>query len=254
MPAKTEDREARRITARKSSERAATARSLPTVLSLRVPPLEDAAIPASADNSRDGYIGFRAYAEPSAHGTLEFSRLAWLGVGCVRAHSHRAVHDPRRENSPTTAATHLVLQVGGTSVLEQNGRLLSLERGHWTALRSDRIYTITTEGRTERIVIVVPNERLTLDLGVLQSAARKLLGDQWRESAAPYSLTTCLVDQLCEIQRTVHATALAARAHLGGLIHACGGPYKPRHRTGFYARDDDARQRIMRHGLFFKPI
>jgi AraC-like DNA-binding protein len=186
------------------------ARSIRTVGALQVPPLDDA--PTRAQTCRDVFIGVRTYAEPSVKGTLKFSRVAWLGVGCIRAGGHRVVQKPRRGNRPKSAATHLLLQVSGMSVVEQEGRLLTLHRGHWTALPTDRSYTLTAPGHTERIMIVVPHKRLPFDLS--KSGARSYSAISGA-SRLLYSVATCLVNQLGAI-RAVHAPALAT--HLGGLI------------------------------------
>jgi AraC-like DNA-binding protein len=212
------------------------ARSMQTVMGLRIPPLEDAAVRSSAHTGRDGYIGVCTYAEPSVNGTLQFSRVAWLGVGCVRAGAHRVVHDPSQDTKPTATATHLLLQVGGTSVLGHNGRSLTLERGHWTALRSDRTYTIYAPGHTERIMILIPDKGLTLDL--TPSATRSYSAISGA-SRLLYSVATSLAGQLGEI-RAVDAPALAR--HLGGLIRVALGAAI----SGDVCEDEDERQQMLR--------
>ena len=210
------------------------ARSVQTVGGLRVPPLEDpAVVRPSVHTGRDGYIGVCTYAEPSV-GTLEFSRVAWLGVGRVRARAHRVVHDPSQDNKPTAAATHVVLQVGGTSVLGHNGRSLSLERGHWTALCSDRTYTITTQDHSERIVILIPNKRVSERC---PSAVRSYSANSGA-SRLLYSVVTCLAEQLGAIP-TVQGQALAR--HLAGLIQVALQAAKSQD----LPEDDDARERIL---------
>jgi len=139
----------------------------------------------------------------------------WLAIGRVRAAAHRVVHDPRRFRSSTGPDVHIVLQVSGTDILEQSGRLLTLDPGHWAVLAGDLPYTITSRERMERLVIVIGRERLAGDIKAAHLAGRSC-------SAASgtgrlfFSTVVCLADELPYI-RTESAQALAEQ--ITALLH-----------------------------------
>jgi AraC-like DNA-binding protein len=152
-------------------------------------------------------IKWQHFEEPSVNGTLQFTRVMWLAIGRVRAGAHRVAHDPRRVRSPAGPDVHVILQVSGTDILEQSGRLLTLGPAHWAVLAGDIPYTITSRDRTERLVIVISRERLAADIKPAQLAGRSC-------SAASgtgrlfFSTAVCLADELPYI-RMESAQALA---------------------------------------------
>src|SRR5882724_364708 len=126
-----------------------------TVGTFAVPPAEAGSATAPTLPGHRHTITWQHFEEPSVHGALQFTRVMWLAIGRVRAAAHRVVHDPRRFRSSTGPDVHIVLQVSGTDILEQSGRLLTLDPGHWAVLAGDLPYTITSRQRMERLVIVI---------------------------------------------------------------------------------------------------
>jgi AraC-like DNA-binding protein len=182
----------------------------------------------------------RLYEEPAVDGTLEFARLAWLALGRVRAGPHRTVHDPRRWSHSNGAQAHVVLQVIGSSVVEQHGQALSLESGHWAVLEADRSYAIVSRVRTERIVIVIARERLALDIKLSLANVRACSSSSGLGRVL-YSAVTCVVDELYEI-RVAHAPALARQ--LTGLLDVA---LREELALGLREDGDVRRQRIRRY-------
>jgi AraC-like DNA-binding protein len=187
-----------------------------TAARLGVPPRDEKSAPVFPEAGGHDSVTSRLYAEPAVAGTLEFARLAWLALGRVRAGPHRTVHDPRRWSYSNSAQAHVVLQISGSSVLEQNGRALSLEPGEWALVEADRSYAIVSRVRIERIVIVLARERLALDTKLSLLSARPCSSNSGLGRVL-YSAVTCVVDELYEIRAT-HASALAEQ--LAGILQA----------------------------------
>lgn len=129
------------------------------------------------------------------HGTLLFTHLAWLAIGRVRAGAHRAVHDPRRLGGPTASGVHIVLQVSGTSTLEQAGLTFTLEPRSWALLAGDRSYAITNRAKAERLVMVTGRERLALDIPLQQLVGRAYTAASGAGRLL-FSTALCLADEL----------------------------------------------------------
>ena len=176
-----------------------------TVASLTVPPRDASAATPRRSGGR-ATLSWQHFEDPSGHGAVQFTRVAWLGVGRVRAAAHRVVNDPRRLGSSSGSDVHVVLQVSGTSVLEQTGRMLALEPGGWAVPHVDHPYTMTSRERTERLILAIGREHLPAELST-QWAGRAF-------SAASgtgrlfFSTAVCLADELPYI-RTSQAQALA---------------------------------------------
>jgi len=149
----------------------------------------------------------RRCAAPSVDGMLEFTRLAWLDLGRVRAGAHRVDHDPRRLSGSRESHAHVVLQVSGASTLEQNGRMLNLEPAHFAILMADRPYSISSCERTERLVVVIGRERLAADIKLQQRTGRAYSAASGTGRLL-FSAATCLADEVYDI-RALHAQALA---------------------------------------------
>jgi AraC-like DNA-binding protein len=211
-----------------------------TASRLGVPPRDEKSAPVFPRSEQHDSVTSRLYAEPAVDGTLEFARLAWLALGRVRAGPHRTVHDPRRWSDSNGAQAHVVLQVSGSSVLEQSGQALNLESGHWAVLEADRSYAIVSRVRTERIVIVIGRERLALDIKLPQLNARACSSNSGLGRVL-YSVVTCVVDELYEI-RAAHAPAVAEQ--LTGLLHAA---LRDELALGLREDDDVRRQRIRQY-------
>ena len=177
-----------------------------TVAALAVPPREASTANPGRSGGRTA-LSWQHVEDPSGHGAVQFARMAWLGIGRVRAAAHRVVNDPRRLGSSLSSDVHVVLQVSGTSVLEQAGHMLTLEPGGWTAPRVDHPYTMTSHERTERLILAIGREHLAAELTSTQWAGRTF-------SAASgtgrlfFSAALCLADELPHI-RTSQAGPLA---------------------------------------------
>jgi AraC-like DNA-binding protein len=157
----------------------------------------------------------RRCAAPSVDGTLEFTRIAWLGLGRVRAGAHRVVHDPRRFSASGESHAHVVLQVSGASTVGQNERMLTLEPAHFAILMGDRPYSIVSREWTERLVLVIDRERLAADLKWQQRTGRAYSAASGTGRLL-FSAATCLADEIYDI-RALHAQALAEQ--LTVLLH-----------------------------------
>jgi AraC-like DNA-binding protein len=177
-----------------------------TVAALAVPP-RDAPEATPRRSAGRAALSWQHFEDPSGHGAVQFARVAWLGIGRVRAAAHRVVNDPRRLGSSSGSDVHVVLQVSGTSVLEQAGHMLTLEPGGWAAPHVDHPYTMTSRERTERLILAIGREHLAAELTSTQWAGRAF-------SAASgtgrlfFSTTVCLADELPYI-RNGQARALA---------------------------------------------
>ena len=177
-----------------------------TVAALAVPPREISAATPRRSGVRTA-LSWQHVEDPSGHGAVQFARMAWLGIGRVRAAAHRVVNDPRRLGRSSGSDVHVVLQVSGTSVLEQAGHMLTLEPAGWTALRVDHPYSMTSHEHTERLILAIGREHLAAELTSTQWAGRTF-------SAASgtgrlfFSTALCLADELPYI-RTGQARALA---------------------------------------------
>ena len=90
----------------------------------------------------------------------------------MRAAAHRVVNDPRLFGDSSGSDVHVVLQVSGTSVLEQRGDTVTLEAGGWAAPRADDSYAMTSRERTERLILAIGRKHLAADLTSTQWAGR----------------------------------------------------------------------------------
>jgi AraC-like DNA-binding protein len=125
------------------------------------------------------------------------------------------VNDPRRLGSSSGSDVHIVLQVSGTSVLEQTGHMLTLEPGGWAAPHVDRPYTMTSRERTERLILAIGREHLAMELTSTQWSGRAFSAANGTGRLF-FSTAVCLADELPYI-RTSQAQALADQ--LTALLH-----------------------------------
>jgi AraC-like DNA-binding protein len=178
--------------------------SVRSIVRLAVPPHPE---PISAAPIRAGHdlIRCQRYTEPTVNGTLDFARLLWLGIGRVRADAHRVLHPPKSEG-PVGREQHIVLQVSGSSLLEQSGRTWELPAGYWTVLGSQP-YAIVTAAPSERVVLLVGQKHFAQSLsrahaeGGIYSTARG-----WGRFLLLF--VTHLLDELPHLP-TAHAGGLA---------------------------------------------
>jgi AraC-like DNA-binding protein len=106
-----------------------------------------------------GGVQFRSasFGGAAVEGRVEIADIAWLQVMRMTAASHRLVHRPSAEAGP---AVVMWLQVRGTSVLEQQGRSARLVPGRWSLVSSLQPYTMVSDGHTQRLVLLIPPERI----------------------------------------------------------------------------------------------
>ena len=91
------------------------------VVTLSIPP-RDTALQTSLVRPGDAEtLTWQRFDARSLKGVLHLTRVAWLAMGGLRAGPHRVVHHPRRMTTPSRSDMHFVLQVTGSSVLEQHG-------------------------------------------------------------------------------------------------------------------------------------
>jgi AraC-like DNA-binding protein len=189
-------------------------RPVRTVAALAVPPRDASAATPRRSGGR-ATLSWQHFEDPSGHGAVQFARVAWLGIGRVRAAAHRVVNDPRRLGSSSGSDVHIVLQVSGTSVLEQTGHMLTLEPGGWAATHVDRPYTMTSRERTERLILAIGREHLAVELTSTQWAGRAFSAANGTGRLF-FSTAVCLADELPYI-RISQAQALADQ--LTALLH-----------------------------------
>jgi AraC-like DNA-binding protein len=196
-----------------------------TVAALCVPP-RDAAEAVTTHPGGRTTLSWQRFEDPSGHGAVQFTRVAWLGIGRVRAAAHRVVNDPRQFGSASGSDIHVVLQLSGTSVLEQRGDTLTLEPGDWAAPRADSPYAMTCRERTERLILAIGRKHLAAELTSTQWAGRVF-------SAASgtgrlfFSTAVCLADELPYIQISqaqTLANQLTALLHVALLQEISCGP------------------------------
>jgi AraC-like DNA-binding protein len=196
-----------------------------TVAALCVPP-RDAAEAVTTHPGGRTTLSWQRFEDPSGHGAVQFTRVAWLGIGRVRAAAHRVVNDPRQFGSASGSDIHVVLQLSGTSVLEQRGDTLTLEPGDWAAPRADSPYAMTCRERTERLILAIGRKHLAAELTSTQWAGRVF-------SAASgtgrlfFSTAVCLADELPYIQISQSQTLanqLTALLHVALLQEISCGP------------------------------
>ena len=176
-----------------------------TVAALAVPPRDASAATPRRPGGRTA-LSWQHFEDPSGHGTVQFACVAWLGIGRVRAAAHRVVNDPRGLGSSSGSDMHVVLQVSGTSVLEQTGRMLTLEPGSWAAPQADHPYTMTSLERTERLILAIGREHLAAELST--PWAGRAFSAVSGTGRLFFSTAVCLADELPYI-RISQAQALA---------------------------------------------
>jgi AraC-like DNA-binding protein len=180
--------------------------SLLTVSALAVPPRDASAVTPTLSGS-GAALSWQNFEDPYGRGLLQFASVAWLGISRVRASAHRVVNDPRRLSDPSASDVHVVLQVTGTSVLDQTGDRLTLKPGGWAVPRVDHPYTIISRERTQRLILSIGREHFTSELASSQWARRAFFATSG-PSRLFFSTAICLADELPNI-RNRQARALA---------------------------------------------
>lgn len=172
-----------------------TAGSMRLVVTLSIPP-RDTALQTSLVRPGDAEtLTWQRFDARSLKGVLHLTRVAWLAMGGLRAGPHRVVHHPRRMSTPSRSDMHFVLQVSGSSVLEQHGRSLTLHPGSWGMLGADLSYTIASREPSERLIIVIGQERLASDIKPATLVGRALSATSGTGRLF-FSTAVCLADEL----------------------------------------------------------
>jgi len=120
-----------------------------------------------------GCLKNHAYGDPTVDGLLEIAEVAWLQVARITAGRHRVVHEPVQTATPSVA---VALQVKGTSVIEQQGRTASLVAGHWSVCNSSESYTLLSPVESQRLVLLIPSNRLERSIDLNAMTARVFSG------------------------------------------------------------------------------
>ena len=120
-----------------------------------------------------GCLKNHAYGDPTVDGLLEIAEVAWLQVARITAGRHRIVHEPVQTATPSVA---VALQVKGTSVIEQQGRTASLVAGHWSMCNSSKSYTLLSPVESQRLVLLIPSNRLERSINLNAMTARVFSG------------------------------------------------------------------------------
>ena len=184
-----------------------TAGSMRLVVTLAIPARDTALHTSVVRPGNSETLTWQRFDTRSVKGVLHLTRVAWLAIGGLRAGPHRVVHHPRRMATPSRSDMHFVLQVSGTSVLEQRGRSLTLQPGNWGMLGADLSYTISSPQQSERLVIVIGQERLASDIKPVSLVGRALSAMSGTGRLF-FSTAVCLADELPYI-RGENAQALA---------------------------------------------
>jgi AraC-like DNA-binding protein len=144
-----------------------------TVSTLDVPGTDRWRTGGRAASETTGCLKNHAYGDPTVDGLLEVVEVAWLQVIRITAGRHRVVHEPARAAVPSVA---IALQVTGTSVVEQQGRTASLVAGHWSVCNSSEPYTILSPASSQRLVLLIPSNRIERGIDLNSMTARVFPG------------------------------------------------------------------------------
>lgn len=184
-----------------------TAGSTRLLVTLAIPARDTALHTSALRPGPSETLTWQRFDTRSVKGVLHLTRVAWLAIGGLRAGPHRVVHHPRRMASPSRSDMHFVLQVSGTSVLEQRGRSVTLHPGSWGMLGADLSYTIASREQSERLLIVIGQERLASDIKPASLVGRALSAT-CGTGRLFFSTAVCLADELPYI-RSENAQVLA---------------------------------------------
>jgi AraC-like DNA-binding protein len=152
---------------------AGSAAWIPTVSNLDIPGLSRWRTGGPTSAEPTGHLKNHAYGDPAAVGRLEIAEVAWLQVARIIAGRHRLVHNPSATAIPSAA---IALQVTGTSVIEQYGRTARLIAGNWNVCNSCEPYTLMSPVASQRLVLLVPNNRIERGIDLRTVAARAFSG------------------------------------------------------------------------------
>lgn len=94
-------------------------------------------------------------------GRISYSTIGRIRICKIEATPHRVL---RAENSNVLADNRpykIVIQISGTSTVEQSGRSVTLPPGEWTIYDAGKPYAIANPENVEQFVVIVPREVIT---------------------------------------------------------------------------------------------
>jgi AraC-like DNA-binding protein len=141
---------------------------IPTVSTLDIP--DSTGWPAAGTTWSEPTAALRShiYGTPTAITRLEVVQVAWLQVARIVAATDRVVYRP----SSPVASVAITLQISGASVIEQYGRTARLVAGDWSVCDSSQPYTLTGPFASERLVLLIPANRIERGIDVQTVTAR----------------------------------------------------------------------------------
>ena len=146
---------------------------IPTVSTLDVQGIGRWRTGAQTAVSPTGLLKSHAYGDPTVASQLETAEVAWLQVARITAGSHRIVHNPPAEATPSLA---MALQVTGTGVLEQHGRIARLIAGNWSICNSSEPYILSSPTASHRLIVLIPLNRIARGIDLRSVSARAFTG------------------------------------------------------------------------------
>jgi len=207
---------------------------MPDAPLLAVPPRERVSTPAAGSGSACAVSSWR-YADPRVRGTLLFAELPGLALGHVRADAHRVDYDPQLSTATGEAQLHVLFQLSGRCVLESGHDCLKLPSGTFVFIAANRRYAISSDQRSERVVMLIARERVGEERFLLELDARV----QYASSGVGRVLFATVASVVEEVQNISAAYAPVLVEQLAELLRASG-------REGMRVPqvDDPRRQRI----------
>jgi AraC-like DNA-binding protein len=168
---------------------------IPTVSTLDVPRITRWRPGGRQVSTQTGCLRNHAYGDPAVDGQLEIAEVAWLQVARITAERHRVVHEPSPNTAPSIA---MALQVTGTSVIEQHGRTARLVPGQWSVCNSAEPYSLVSPVASQRLVLLIPSNRIERGIDLLEVAARPFSGTSGVSRLA-FGTASWLIEELAAI-------------------------------------------------------
>ena len=126
-----------------------------------------------ATSTPTGWLKQHAFGDPAAVSELELVELAWLQVARITAQRHQVVYKPATSSIPSIAIT---VQITGATTVDQCGRVARLTAGSWSLCTSSETYTLAGPGPSQRLVLLLPANRIDRGLDLYGVTARAFSG------------------------------------------------------------------------------
>ena len=126
-----------------------------------------------ATSTPSGFLKQHAFGDPTACGELELVDLAWLQVARITAQRHQVDYRPEPSSIASIAIS---LQIAGVTTVEQCGRAARLVAGSWSLCTSSETYTLASPGPSQRLVLLLPANRIDRGLDLYGVTARAFSG------------------------------------------------------------------------------